>query len=180
MITVAIPFFNTIQYLESILVELVDSSYVDEIIISDDVSDYKIDIDHPKVKIFYNEKNVGAFRNKYLSISRSSNEWVYLLDSDNIFPESSLSVLNNIKELNPDVYYSPIQFNLMDDGLESSLDGKKIVYNFPEKIIDLNLAKKYLDENITNTYTPNSDIHLDYNSGRVIEWFLNTGNFLVN
>ena len=25
----------------------------------------------------------GAFRNKYLSVARASNDWVYLLDSDN-------------------------------------------------------------------------------------------------
>ena len=180
MITVAIPFFNTIQYLESILEPLINSPYIDEIIINDDGSDYGIDINHPKVKIFYNEKNVGAFRNKYLSISRSSNEWVYLLDSDNILPESSIEVVNKIKNLNPNIYYSPIQLNLRDDGLDSSLDGKKVIYNFPEKLIDLDLAKKYFNENNTNKHTLNSDILLDYNSGRVIEWFLNTGNFFVN
>ena len=84
MITVAIPFFNTFQYLESILEPLINSSHVDEIIINDDGSDYQVDVNHPKVKIFFNDKNVGAFRNKYITISRSSNEWVYLLDSDNI------------------------------------------------------------------------------------------------
>ena len=179
MITVAIPFFNTIQYLESILEPLINSSYVNEIIINDDGSDYQIEVDHPKVKIFFNDKNVGAFRNKYLSVSKSSNEWVYLLDSDNILPESSIEVVNKIKNLNPNIYYSPIQLNLRDDGLDSSLDGKKVIYNFPKKLIDLDLAKKYLNENNTNTHALNSDILLDYNSAS-IRWFLNTGNFLVN
>lgn len=163
MITVAIPFYNTVEYLETILNELVDSFLVDEIVISDDGSDYTVEIDHPKVKIYRNVVNQGAFRNKYLAVSRSSNDWVYLLDSDNVLPESSIDILGKIQELNPETYYSPIQLNLINEDLDPSLDGKKIRYDFPEKRIDLSLAKQYLSDEIEN-----------------IDWFLNTGNFLVN
>lgn len=163
MITVAIPFYNTIQYLEPTLEQLIESSYVDEIVISDDVSDYTVEIDHPKVKIYRNDINQGAFRNKYLSISRSTNDWIYLLDSDNTLPKTSIDILENIQDLDPDTYYSPIQLNLVDDGLDSSLDGKTIVYDFPERTIDLEIAKKYLADD----------------TGQ-IQWFLNTGNFFIN
>lgn len=171
MITVAIPFYNTVDYLEPLLEELVDSFFVDEIVISNDASDYSIEIDHPKIRIYHNAVNHGAFRNKYLSIARSSNDWVYLLDSDNKLPKSSIDILENIQDLDPDKYYSPIQLNLVNDGLDESLDGKKIVYNFPERTIDLELAKKYLDIAQKSNWTNN-----DYS----VDWFLNTGNFLVN
>ena len=62
MITVAIPFYNTVDYLEPLLEEIVDSFFVDEIVISNDASDYSIEIDHPKIKIFHNAINQGAFR----------------------------------------------------------------------------------------------------------------------
>ena len=163
MITVAIPFYNTVQYLEQILEQLVDSFYVDEIIISDDDSDYSVEIDHPKVKVYRNTINQGAFRNKYLAVARSTSDWVYLLDSDNILPGSSLDILENIQELDPDTYYSPIQLNLINEDLDPNLDGKKIRYDFPEKKINIDLAKQYLNDQVEN-----------------IDWFLNTGNFLVN
>lgn len=163
MITVAIPFYNTIEYIESCLDSLIDSDYVDEVVISDDCSDYVIEIDHPKVKIFRNLTNKGAFRNKYLSIFRSSNEWVYLLDSDNYLSETSIDSMRNIDNLNPDTYYSPFQLNLVNEDLDQSLDGKKITYNFPDKRIGLDQAQKYLETNIP-----------------YFDWFLNTGNFLVN
>jgi glycosyltransferase involved in cell wall biosynthesis len=163
MITVAIPFYNTIDYLEPLLEELVDSFFVDEIVISNDASDYSVEIDHPKITIYHNAINQGAFRNKYLSVARSSNDWVYLLDSDNKLPKSSIDILENIQDLDPDTYYSPIQLNLVNDGLDESLDGKTVVYDFPERTIDLELAKEYLA-----------------NDTGQIQWFLNTGNFLVN
>ena len=163
MITVSIPFYNTVDYLESLLEEIVDSFFIDEIVISNDASDYSVEIDHPKIKIYHNAVNQGAFRNKYLSVARASNDWVYLLDSDNKLPESSIDILENIQDLDPDTYYSPIQLNLVNDGLDESLDGKTVVYDFPERTIDLELAKEYLA-----------------NDTGQIQWFLNTGNFLVN
>ena len=45
------------------------------------------------------------------------------------------------------------------------------VYDFPERTIDLELAKKYLDIAQKSNWTNN-----DYS----VDWFLNTGNFLVN
>ena len=97
MITVAIPFYNTVDYLESLLEELVDSFFIDEIVISNDASDYSIEIDHPKITIYHNAINQGAFRNKYLRVARASNDWVYLLDSDNKLPKSSIDILENIQ-----------------------------------------------------------------------------------
>ena len=47
--------------------------------------------------------------------------------------------------------------------VDDSLDGKTVVYDFPERTIDLELAKEYLA-----------------NDTGQIQWFLNTGNFLVN
>ena len=79
-----------------LLFEAVDPFLKDEritdIVISDDHSSEDIyqtvcwkynGVD--KVKIFRNEKNVDCYRNKALAVDRATNEWVFILDSDNIF-----------------------------------------------------------------------------------------------
>jgi glycosyltransferase involved in cell wall biosynthesis len=66
---------------------------ITEIIIVDDHSDDKNFNDlsnqinllkSPKLKIHRNTKNLGAFLNKCRAIDLTSNDWVILLDSDNI------------------------------------------------------------------------------------------------
>jgi glycosyltransferase involved in cell wall biosynthesis len=47
-----------------------------------------------KIKVFRNKTNQGAFRNKYETVSKCSNEWIYLLDSDNYPFEWAAEKLN--------------------------------------------------------------------------------------
>jgi len=160
MITIAIPYFNNEKYLEKVLELPLSSDFVSEIIIHDDCSDRQIESDHPKIKVYRNDVNLGAFKNKYLAVSRSSNEWVYLLDSDNYFFDNSLDVIKNISPQRGR-YYSPSQLHLVDDGLDVTLNGKIVKYDFG--LIDACRAKFLLLED-------NLDFH----------WLINTGNFFVN
>lgn len=160
MITVAIPFYNSQDYLGKALELLLDSDFVSEIIIHDDCSEHQTYSDHPKVKIYRNDTNLGAFKNKYLAVSKSLNEWVYLLDSDNYFFDNSLEVVKNIKPQRGR-YYSPSQLHLLDDGLDSSLNGKVVKYDFG--VVDANKAKSLLQSGIGE-----------------FEWLINTGNFFIN
>jgi len=160
MITVAIPYYNNEKYLEKTLELPLSSDFVSEIIIHDDCSDHQIESTHPKIKIYRNDVNLGAFKNKYLAVSKSSNEWVYLLDSDNYFFDDSLDVVKNISPQRGR-YYSPSQLHLVDDGLDVTLNGKIIKYDFG--LIDACSAKFLLSED-------NRDFH----------WLINTGNFFVN
>jgi len=160
MITVAIPFYNNQEYLGQALEPLLDCDFVSEIIIHDDASEYQIYSDHPKIKIYRNDKNLGAFKNKYLAVSKSTNEWVYLLDSDNYFFDNSLEVVKNIKPQRGR-YYSPSQLHLVDDGLDSSLNGKVVKYDFG--IVDATKAKSLLQSGIGE-----------------FEWLINTGNFFIH
>tara|TARA_B100002019_G_scaffold183521_1_gene158383 strand:- start:1281 stop:1994 length:714 start_codon:yes stop_codon:yes gene_type:complete len=160
MITVAIPYYNNEKYLEKTISLPLQSDFVSEIIIHDDCSNNEIVADHPKVKVYRNERNLGAFKNKYLAVSKSTNEWVYLLDSDNYFFENSLDIVKSIKPQRG-TYYSPSQLHLVDDGLDSSLDGRIIKYDFGT--VDRSKASRIL------------------NAGNgEFEWFINTGNFFVN
>jgi glycosyltransferase involved in cell wall biosynthesis len=160
MITVAIPYYNSEKYLEQALELPLSSDFVSEIIIHDDCSENQIESTHPKIKIHRNQTNLGAFKNKYLAVSKASNEWVYLLDSDNYFFENSLDVVKNIKPQRGR-YYSPSQLHLVDDGLDQSLNGKIVKYDFGQ--VDGSGARDILKSG----------------SGE-FEWLINTGNFFVN
>lgn len=160
MITVSIPYYNSEKYLDQTLEPLLDSQFVSEIIIHDDCSENEIQSDHPKIKVYRNEKNLGAFKNKYLAVSKSSNEWVYLLDSDNYFFDNSLDVVKGITAQRGR-YYSPSQLHLVDDGLDSNLDGRIVKYDFG--IIDSVKAKSLLASGIGE-----------------FEWLINTGNFFIH
>jgi glycosyltransferase involved in cell wall biosynthesis len=160
MITVAIPYYNSEKYLEQALELPLSSDFVSEIIIHDDCSENEIESTHPKIKIYRNQTNLGAFKNKYLAVSKASNDWVYLLDSDNYFFENSLEVVKNIKPQRGR-YYSPSQLHLVDDGLDQSLNGKIVKYDFGQ--VDGSRARDILKSG----------------SGE-FEWLINTGNFFIN
>ena len=87
---------------------------ITEIIIVDDHSDEKTFKDlssqinllgHSKLKIHRNTKNLGAFLNKCRAIDLASNDWIILLDSDNIIDASYLDSLPT--ELDEKTFYLP-------------------------------------------------------------------------
>jgi glycosyltransferase involved in cell wall biosynthesis len=161
MITVAIPYYNNKKYLEKTLELPLSSDFVSEIIIHDDCSDDEIESTHPKIKVYRNKTNVGAFKNKYLAVSKSTNEWVYLLDSDNYFFDNSLDAVKNISPQRGK-YYSPSQLHLVNDGLDPNLDGKIVKYDFG--VVDSNKAKELLKSEFWEEFC----------------WLINTGNFFVH
>jgi hypothetical protein len=109
MISVAIPFYNTHEFLEKCLENLLDYKFINEIVIVDDCSKKEIFYNHKKVKIIRNRQNIGAFKNKYSAVKNSANRWVYLLDSDNSIPLNSIKSLENIntQKLDADTIYCP-------------------------------------------------------------------------
>lgn len=89
---------------------------INEIVITDDCSDEGIyntivwkynGID--KVKIFRNENNLDCYRNKRQTVKHAKNDWVLLLDSDNIFSSSYMDRIEDlmIGGLKQDVVYQP-------------------------------------------------------------------------
>jgi glycosyltransferase involved in cell wall biosynthesis len=163
MISVAIPFYNTHEFLDKCLENLLDSKFINEIVIVDDCSQKKISYSHEKVKIIRNKINIGAFKNKYEAIKNSKNKWVYLLDSDNSIPLNSIKSLENIKNLDPNTIYCPSSLTLKNVDLDQKLHDVVMDYTFVKEKIDISIARKYL-----------------VNKHHNFQWLLNTGNFLVN
>jgi len=96
--------------------QIINDERINEIVISDDNS--RPDVlekiyfrfkDVPKVKIFRNEKNVDCYFNKKLAVERATNEWVALLDSDNIFGSDYVNRIETmiVAGINSKTLYQP-------------------------------------------------------------------------
>lgn len=92
MISICLTNFNREQLLYESIEQIIDDERISEIVISDDCSEYGLYtrvVDHyknyPKVKIYRNEKNLDCYLNKHKAVSLATNEWVLLIDSDNVF-----------------------------------------------------------------------------------------------
>ena len=115
-LTLAITNFNRSDMVMEVFEKVHDHPLIDEIVIVDDCSefdkynelyrliyfgDYKAkhkDLDSWKIKLFRNENNLGMSRNKREAVSKAKNEWVALIDSDNIlYPEYLDAVEKELK-----------------------------------------------------------------------------------
>ena len=115
-ITLAIPFYNTSHYFKEAVELALTNDFVKEIVVNDDgstedewkkLNDIVDTLNTSKIKLFRNEVNLGGFRNKYTAVKNSTCEWIYLLDSDNHPAETTLDIIKNIKDPNPDLLHSP-------------------------------------------------------------------------
>lgn len=90
-ISICIPVFNRYEMLFKSFEQVIAHPNVGEIVIVDDVSDQDIwdcikigCLGEKKIKLFRNEKNLGCFANKREAVSKAENEYVLILDSDNV------------------------------------------------------------------------------------------------
>ena len=95
-LSIAIPTLNSSEFIDDCINSVRKISNVDEIIINDDGSnelDYSIleskvekliSSYNLNISLYRNEKNLGGFKNKYVTISKCTNDYVYQIDSDNI------------------------------------------------------------------------------------------------
>jgi hypothetical protein len=169
-ITLAIPFYNTSKYFLDAIQYAVDDNFVSEISITDDCSTdaewEKLNsiistLDTNKIKVYRNDENLKPFRNKYNAVMNSTNEWVYLLDSDNHMLENSIELLKTIPDDDPNMVYSPQHLCCKNDGFKDY----EVVsdYNFKHEEIGIEETKDIL-----------------FKKHKWARWFVNSGNYVVN
>jgi glycosyltransferase involved in cell wall biosynthesis len=109
--TLAITTYNRTDLLFESYSKVLDDDRISEIIIVDDCSPIEVfeqiqkEATHPKITLVRNAVNLGMLSNKRKAISLSSNEWVIILDSDNVIDQRYLATIP--KKLNPDTIYCP-------------------------------------------------------------------------
>ena len=167
-ISLAIPFYNTSKYFLDCIKYAIDDNFVTEIIVNDDCSrleDYNnllaLVKGKNKIKVYRNEINVGAFRNKYITVKKCTNKWVYLLDSDNHPFEDSYDIIRTIPEDIIDICYSPRRLFCKND--ESSEYENIADYNFKYNVIGIEETKDAIFKQI-----------------KWFDWFVNSGNYIIN
>ncbi len=185
-VSVAIPSYNTSNYIEKAIKPLLSSKYINEIIIQDDCSESgdlkkleSIITDIKKnsktnILFFKNENNIGPFENKNKLVNLCSNDLIYVLDADNI-PQQKLdnTIDEIIKSNNKNYIYLPskiYQFkNLHRISKIVSILNKKYVVRFSKenKLVDKKMVKDYILNGTPHTI----DKHL--------MWVLNLGNFFI-
>ena len=114
MITLGITNYNRCELLFESFIKIIDDERIDEILISDDNSDNKIFDDvlnkleylksknesYNKVKIHRNVNNLGQFNNSKKVVELSKNDWIILLDSDNIIDFDYIDTIYNLRDVN--------------------------------------------------------------------------------
>ena len=162
MLSLCIPTYNRSQFVIESFEKIIHDDLITEVIIVDDNSDNSIfeklqnlidELKNPKIKLFRNNENKKAFLNKLECVRRSENDWVILLDSDNILTQDYIDSIP--KELDKKTFYLP-SHAICDSPF---LNYKK----FSNKSID-KVEYKILSQS--------DDVN--------VQCMLNTGNYLVN
>lgn len=112
MISLAITTYNRYELLKESFAQVIDDPRIDDIVILDDCSTdgsfpkivecYK---NFPKVRVIRQAQNRGMQQNKRDAISYAKNEWVIILDSDNVIGPEYLDAIPT--KLESDVIYCP-------------------------------------------------------------------------
>lgn len=156
-ISVAIPTFNSADYIENALINILDDDRIDDVVISDDTSNDFEELEKKvgnveKIRLFRNPENLGGFLNKIEAVEKCRNTWVIVLDSDNSLSDSYVDKLYEIPNWVWKYLYHP------DFGLTrlnyTKLSGKLITPSNIERFIKKEPA--------------------------MLKSFLNTGNFFAN
>lgn len=169
MLSLCIPTKNRWNFLKINLPIYLDNPYIEEIIITDENGEdseeiQKVYKDNDKIKVFINDKVLGAYLNKRKCVSLAKNDWVCLMDSDNFAPLSYFEAWNTcIKDnkLNNDFIYAP--WRTIPQQSHPGFDYMKFTeeYNFEK-------CKELFDKNPF------------YENQNIFKCMLNTGNYIIN
>lgn len=92
--SLAIPTMKRYEkYLKETIPKYLENKFINEIVICDETGEDYEEIkkeygDHPKIKLYKNEKRLGGFRNKIKVMSLCSSNYIALIDSDNYVEEN--------------------------------------------------------------------------------------------
>lgn len=113
-ISICIPTYNRYDFVIQSIASVLKDDRIDEIVINDDAStDDSYEklksyyVDHAKVKFFRNEVNLDCYANKKQTISLASNEWVILLDSDNVIDTTYIDKVFEFGEWDKKIILAP-------------------------------------------------------------------------
>ena len=121
MISLAITNYNRSDSVIKSFIQVIDNPLIDEIVIVDDYSDTvhylklwnrinNLGSKKDKIKLYRNDINLRPYKNKYTAVSKCSNDWVILLDSDNIIDDEYIRIVSGLEKENDILYVAEILY----------------------------------------------------------------------
>jgi glycosyltransferase involved in cell wall biosynthesis len=116
MISLCITTYNRTDLLFESFKQVLDDPRVSEIVVVDDCSSEEVFREvlirskvTSRLRLYHNQKNLDCYRNKREAISKASNQWVIILDSDNIITKPYIDKIESLftAGLNPKTVYQP-------------------------------------------------------------------------
>lgn len=168
-ISLCLTNYNRYEEVLNSFVNVADDNRISEIVISDDASDIEIfkrlqtAVSFcPKVKLYRSEINRDCYGNKRHVISLAENEWVAIIDSDNIIDKSYIDAIYNCTPWHKEIIYQPVfampAFNFTE------FEGELITRSNVHEFIDRRLFDTALN---AMNYFCNRDWYLDCWDGSV-------------
>lgn len=173
-ISIAIPHYNNSQYINDLLNDDIMSDIrISEIVICDDNSESSsvhqlkqivsdLNLRNNKIKLYFNDTNLGCYHNKLTTLSKCTNIWACLIDSDNIIDKSFINKIYSLKQWDTNTIYAPMWANTFGDSPSQESSPYLNYSQFNNTYID---SKKYIET---------------FNSGnQVFKCLINTCNYFV-
>ena len=176
MISLAIPSHNehlkgNFGWLRECLEAVRGVSLITEIVISDDASDdyhgflsQGFQLEDPRIKYHRNKKNLGVFGNKVTAISRCTNPWVQLCDSDDAMDADHFARLESLQPWSADTLYAnswgkpKFTYQSLIGDYDASSYMKLVDRNDPWQPCQINTGNHFLNQNcFVNLLRPHVD-----------------------
>lgn len=158
-VSIVTPFYNTSRYAQD-LIAFADDSRIAEMIILDDCSEdahymglKRTVNNHPKIKLYRNEENLGEFKTRIKATELAKSDWVIFLDGDNM--------------LTPDYLDRAFSLNWKENVIYAPDYGNHVHIDY--RVLDGN----YIGKDNAKRYLTKQHIYM-------FQMFLNTGNYLMN
>ena len=146
LISVAIPTYNNARFLKETLNYIITDNRISEIIMVDDCSNdnnkeliQEIIKPISKIKFYQNSKNLGVYPNKIKAVELCKNEWVILLDADNIIEKNYIDVIFK-ENLQKDIIYAPEWARTFNNHKMDGYSHMLIYKEYGNQIIDKKIA----------------------------------------
>jgi hypothetical protein len=173
-ISIAIPHYNNSQYINDLLNDdIMNDIRINEIVICDDKSDnsnvhklkelvYDLNLKNNKIKLYFNETNIGCYHNKLNTLSKCTNSWACIIDSDNIIDKSFIDKIYSLNNWDTNTIYAPMWANTFGEFPSQDSSPNLNYSQFNNQYID---SKKYIEI---------------FNSGnQIFKCLINTCNYFV-
>lgn len=164
MISLAIPNFNRSDLVIEAFIQVINNDLINEIVIVDDCSIVNVfdkltvliaDLNNDKISLYRNNMNLKPLMNKYETVKKCNNDWVILLDSDNIINNDYIEIISKLDKEDDIIYTPETLYKINNDGIGWTYK------EFNDIIINKNNVKNYIDSSNFETC-------------------LNTGNYCFN